>query len=140
MLLFSCYFSSIQPSKSLFFLFLKTQQYKKGKITPRLFQFFIVVCLPKQYYKSNSAAVNRQQDWSSSAVSHRGCHIINTDLYCSLRANIHKCQYASSLMPVKIHEAIWINFMNSTKRLAVKRKQARGRSEEEKRVIYKLNQ
>lgn len=49
----------------------------------------------KQYYKSNSTAVNRLQDWFSSTLSHRGCHIINTDLYHSLATHIHRCQYAA---------------------------------------------
>lgn len=90
------------------------------------FPFFfplIVVCLPKQYYKSNSTPVNSLQDWLSSTVSHRSCRIINTDLYHSLVANIHKCQYTGFLLPVKIHGAIWANFMNSTKRSTVERKQ-----------------
>lgn len=48
-----------------------------------------VVCLTKQHYKSNSAAVNRLQNWLSPASSPRSGRIINTDLYCSLLANTH---------------------------------------------------
>lgn len=108
---FVCYFSFLQPFEYDFFQkqnnkrnLKKTHSYTSKFFS--LFCFLTVVCLPKQYYKSNSTPVNRLQDWFSSTLSHRGCHIINTDLYYSLVANIHKCQYAGSLQLVKIHEAI----------------------------------
>lgn len=131
LILFSVFFPSCLSSSEHFFWKATTiKETEKSHLgckppPPSPFVSLIVVCLPKQYYKSNSRPVNRLQDWLSSTLSHRGCHIINTDLYCSLEANIHKCQYAGSLKPVKIHGAIWANFMNSTKRLAVERKQAK---------------
>lgn len=48
-----------------------------------------MVCLTEQHYRSNSAAVNRLQNWLSPASSPRNGRIINTDLYCSPLANTH---------------------------------------------------